>query len=217
MSAPSSSIVSTSAQLRTFLSVIRPDSTIYLDLEGKDLSRHGTLTIATILIQPENVLGVVDVLRLGETTFSTKTNDGRSLKSILEDPTIRKCVWDVRNDADALWAHFRVQLHGVLDVQLLENASRPRGVDKRKLSGLGNAIKNDIKLGFWDRERWMRTKNEGRSHMSRDIFSSRPLALTTVKYCENDVVHLPALYEYYITNHPGLAGRGPRGVTSPRS
>lgn len=198
MSAPRSSVISTTAQLKAFLSFIKPSSTIYLDLEGRDLGRHGTLTLATFLIEPENVLGVVDVLTLGETAFSTRADNGITLRSTLKDPEMPKYVWDVRNDADALWAHFRVKLAGVVDVQLLENASRPRGVDKSRLSGLDSAISHDLELGSGDRKRWLRTKKEVRCLMSRDIFSDRPLAPTTVKYCNNDVVYLPALERYYM-------------------
>lgn len=198
MRTPNSSIISTSTKLRTFLSSIRPDSTICLDLEGKDLSRHGTLTIATILIHPQNVVGVVDVLNLGESAFITETENGTSLKSVLGDSEIPKWVWDVRNDADALWAHFGVKLAGVVDVQLLENASRPGRLDKTRLSGLDNAIRFDLKLGFMDRERWIRTKNDVRRRMSQDIFSRRPLPSNTLQYCINDVVHLPALQKYYM-------------------
>ena len=199
MPAPSSSLISTTADLKLLLSsIIWPDSTIYLDLEGKKLGRHGTLTLATMLIHPRDVLCVVDVLTLGESAFNIEAENGKSLKSILEDPEIPKCVWDVRNDADALWAHFQVKLAGVVDVQLLENASRPARVDKARLSGLDNAVRYDLKLGFMGRERWIRTKNDVRSRMSQDIFSSRPLAPDTLQYCINDVVHLPALRKHYM-------------------
>ncbi|KAG6354422.1 hypothetical protein INS49_004439 [Diaporthe citri] len=115
----SSILISTSADLKIFLSSIRPGSTIYLDLEGKNLSRDGTLTLATMLIQPQNDTRVVDVLSLGKSAFDVESDEGTSLKSILEDPDIPKGVWDVRNDADALWSHFQVKLAGVTDIQSL--------------------------------------------------------------------------------------------------
>lgn len=198
MAAPNSILISTSAELKIFLSSIGPGSTIYLDLEGKNLSRDGTLTLATMLIQPQNVTRVVDVLSLGESAFNIESEEETSLKSILENPAIPKSIWDARNDADALWAHFRVALAGVTDVQLLENASRPPGVDRSRLSGLYNAIRFDVKLGFQERERWIRSKDSVRNLMSQDIFSRRPLACDTIRYCVNDVVHLPALQEYYM-------------------
>lgn len=198
MAAPSSILISTSAELKIFLSSIRPAYTIYLDLEGKNPSRDGTLTLATMLIQPQNVTRVIDVLSLGESAFDIESEEGTSLKSILEDPDIPKSVWDVRNDADALWAHFRVALAGVTDVQLLENASRPEWMDQTRLRGLDRAILYDLKLPFMEKERWLRTKDNGRNIMSQDGFSTRPLASDTLQYCVNDVVHLPALQKYYM-------------------
>ncbi|KAI7778034.1 hypothetical protein LA080_002671 [Diaporthe eres] len=194
MAAPSSIVIS-SAELKIFLSSIRPDSTIYLYFEGKNLGRDGTLTLATMLIQPQNVTRVVDVLSLGESAFDTESEDGTSLKSILENPDIPKSGWDVRNDADALWAHFRVALAGVTDVQLLENASRPEWMDQTRLRALSKAILHDMKMPFVEKERWLRTKHKG---MSQDIFSTRPLASGTLVYCVNEVVHLPALQKYYM-------------------
>lgn len=197
MAATSSTVIYSSAELKIFLSSIRPDSAIYLDLDGKTLSRHGTLTLATILIQPQNVTRVVDVLSIGKSTFDIESDEGTSLRSILEDPGILKGVWDVRNDADALWSHFQVKLAGVVDIQLLENASRPPGIDRSRLSGLRKAIMSDSRLGFHKRQGWILTKDLVWSLMSQDIFSRRPLAPYTIQYCVNDVVHLPALQEYY--------------------
>lgn len=198
MAAPSSTVISTNAELKIFLSSIKSGNTIYLDLEGKNLSRNGTLTLVTMLIQPQNVTRVIDVLSLGESAFDIESEEGTSLRSILENPDIPKSIWDTRNDADALWAHFRVALAGVTDVQLLENASRPEWMENSRLSGLAKAILYDIKLGFMERERWLRTKDSIRNLMSQDVFSTRPLDPKTLLYCINDVVHLPALQKYYM-------------------
>ena len=84
-------------------SSIPPSSTLYLVLEGNCLSRHGTISLITILIYPQRVVRIIDVLVLGKLAFTTASNNGKTLKSILEDPDIPKCAWDVRNDADALW------------------------------------------------------------------------------------------------------------------
>ncbi|KAK2606549.1 hypothetical protein N8I77_005291 [Diaporthe amygdali] len=198
MAASTSSLISTSKDLREFLSTIESDNSLYLDLEGKSLSRDGTIALVTMLIHPQKVTRVVDVLTLGKSAFEIESVEGRSLKSILEDHEIPKYVWDVRNDADALWAHFQVALGGVTDIQLLENASRPDWIDKTRLCGLDKAIQYDLKLGFKNRERWLRTKREVRNLMSKDIFSERPLAPSTLQYCVNDVAHLPALQKFYM-------------------
>jgi exonuclease 3'-5' domain-containing protein 1 len=61
---------------------------------------------------------LIDVLKIGSTAY-----DG-GLRSILEDRSIQKLMFDCREDADALKHLYNVRLDGVLDVQLLEVMSR---------------------------------------------------------------------------------------------
>jgi exonuclease 3'-5' domain-containing protein 1 len=77
---------------------------------------------------------LIDVFILRKLAFTTASNNGKTLKSILEDPDVPKCAWDVRNDADALWALYHIGLAGVTDIQLLENASHTG--DKTYIRGL---------------------------------------------------------------------------------
>jgi hypothetical protein len=121
-------------ELEAFLSSVPPSSTLYLDLEGNCLSRHGTISLIAVLIYPQGVVRLIDV-------FTKASNNGKTLKSILEDPDIPKCAWDVRNDADALWALYHVGLAGVTDIQLLENASRAG--DKTYIRGLDKSVQFD--------------------------------------------------------------------------
>jgi len=97
------------AETRGFSFLLPPSSTIYLDLEGNCLSRHGTISLVTVLIHPQRVVRLIDVLVLGKRAFTTASNNGKTLKSILEDTDIPKCTWDVRNDADALWALYLLE------------------------------------------------------------------------------------------------------------
>ena len=90
---------------------------------------------------------LIDVLVLGKSAFTTASN-----------PDIPKCAWDVRNDADALWALYHVGLAGVTDIQLFENASRAG--DKTYIRGLDKSVQFDLKLGFMEIHRWIRTKKE---------------------------------------------------------
>lgn len=197
MCASSKFLVSSLIGLKTFLSSIHKGSTLYLDLEGQNLSRHGSIALATILVHPHETIRIIDVSALGNSAFSTSSGE-RTLKSILEDPNMPKYVWDVRNDADALWAHYRVGLAGVTDIQLLENASRPAHHDKFRLSSLGDAIQSDLNLGFVDRERWQRTKKDIVNLMPTGVFSKRPLDAKTIQYCINDVERLPDLQAVYM-------------------
>ncbi|KAL0932404.1 uncharacterized protein CTRU02_213357 [Colletotrichum truncatum] len=141
-------------------------------------------------------VGLIDILQLGNAAFTTAAENGKSFKAIFEDSKVKKCFWDVRNDADALWALYKVDLAGVIDIQLLENGSR-RG-SKEYLQGLEKSVESDLSLGFMERNRWVRIKKDVRSQMSADIFAIRPLDTETVQYCVNDVVHLPALHSLYL-------------------
>ncbi|KAI0379654.1 ribonuclease H-like domain-containing protein [Hypomontagnella monticulosa] len=189
-------LISSTAELEAFISSISTSSKLYIDLEGNNLCRHGTISLITILLHPQKIVRVIDVISLGEASFTTTSKDGKSLKSIFEDPDIPKCLWDVRNDADALWAHYKVGLAGVVDIQLLENASRAG--EKTYLRGLDKAIQFDLSLGFMERNLWIRSKKETKSLMSSNIFSARPVEAKTLQYCANDVIHLPELHALYL-------------------
>ena len=64
---------------------------------------------------------LIDVLVLGKQALTAASNNGKTLKFILENADIPKCTWDVRNDGDALWALYQVGLAGITDIQLPEN------------------------------------------------------------------------------------------------
>ncbi|KAG7405291.1 hypothetical protein Forpe1208_v014814 [Fusarium oxysporum f. sp. rapae] len=194
-SAQAANVISLLTDVKGFIDSIPSSATLYLDLEGKSLSRNGTITIITILVLPTEITKLIDVQTLGSAAFTTPATNGKTVKAILEDPQISKCLWDVRNDADALWAHYRVRLAGVTDIQLLENASRIG--DKTYVRGLDTCVEKDLRLGFMELHRWIGTKRAVKTRMADDIFSRRPLSAEVEKYCINDVVHLPALQDTY--------------------
>jgi exonuclease 3'-5' domain-containing protein 1 len=98
--------------------------TMYIDLEGVDLCREGSISILTLLVDtgiPSGCVYLVDVHTLGAQVFNTAGAKKKTLKDILQDKEIPKVFFDVRNDSDALFAHFGVALQGIADVQLLES------------------------------------------------------------------------------------------------
>ncbi|KAK3384020.1 hypothetical protein B0T24DRAFT_607158 [Lasiosphaeria ovina] len=195
-SAASETVIASEEALGSFLSSIAPSCTLYLDLEGTALSRNGTVSLITSLVYPQRTTRLIDVLTLGKAAFTTPARDGRTtLKSILEDPTISKYLWDVRSDADALWALYGVGLRGVTDLQLLENAGRAG--NRKLIRGLSKSIKRDLALTPADLDRWHRTKTEGKRLMDENRFDVRPIAPDVVEYCLGDVALLPALHELY--------------------
>ncbi|KAL8904837.1 MAG: hypothetical protein Q9207_002997, partial [Kuettlingeria erythrocarpa] len=135
---------------------------------------------------------------------------GLTLKSILESESIPKVFFDVRNDADALYAHYGIRLQGVSDLQLMENGSRRSSkarplLPKRALAGLSHCIENDACLDKKVKKVWQTTKQRGLSLFapqhggSYDVLNRRPLPKDIIDYCTQDVTYLPILYAVYVT------------------
>ena len=176
---------------------------LYIDLEGISLSRHGSVSIVTVYIHPKSHVYLVDVHTLGAAAFDTAASDGTTLRSILESPNTTKVFFDVRNDSDALHAHFGIRLQGIEDVQLMENASRPAG-QRRFLNGLDRCIERDSAATLLQTRAWKAAKEKGLTifHPSRggsyEAFNARPLDADLQTYCVNDVLFLPVLRGIYL-------------------
>ena len=134
--------------------------TLYMDVEGIGLSRHGSIPILQIHEPLSNRTILVDVLTLGKDAFATPGSDGETtLKAMLESDTMVKYFLDVRNDSDALSAHFGITLAGVRDMQLQVLASRYG--PKRFLNGLAKCIERDSGLNWAEKRAWQITKDAG--------------------------------------------------------
>ncbi len=174
---------------------------LYLDIEGIKLSRHGSISIIQLFHLPQNSVFLIDIFILREAAFDTANSSGTTLRSILESPTIPKVFFDVRNDSDALFAHFNVSLQNVHDIQLLEVATRSRSKDL--VSGLGNCIKHDAQLSVEVQRKWKATKERGMALFSEqdggsyEVFNVRPMLQDIIDYCVQDTVHLPILWKVY--------------------
>ena len=68
------------------------------------------------------------------------------MKAILESEQFPKVFFDVRNDSDGLYSHFQIKLSGVVDLQLLEFATR--GVLGKYLKGLSKCISETTALSW---------------------------------------------------------------------
>ncbi|KAK5128640.1 hypothetical protein LTR08_003949 [Meristemomyces frigidus] len=170
---------------------------IYMDLEGVSLSRHGSISLIQIYLPRLERAFIVDVTAMGFLAFDTAGTTGATLKSVLESTSITKCFFDVRNDSDALYSLFGVQLAGVRDIQLLELASRR--YHKRYVRGLADCIKEDCPLSEQSRRAWQETKTAGIAMFdpkiggSYEVFDVRPLDPKILEYCVQDVRYLPLL------------------------
>ncbi|ETN43949.1 uncharacterized protein HMPREF1541_11080 [Cyphellophora europaea CBS 101466] len=185
---------------------------IFIDLEGENLSRHGSIAIVSVLIPPNPTIYLLDVHELQSRAFDTAAAGGLTWRSILESEEHPKVFFDVRNDSDALYSHFSIALRGVVDLQLLEFATRPgRG---RYVKGLSKCILESSFLSAEERSSWRRGKDEGIKQFAPEhggtyrVFFKRPLSTALQSYCAEDVLKLPGLLSAYSgTIKPHLAAQ----------
>jgi len=97
---------------------------LFIDLEGVNLSREGSISTLQIHIAPQNKSYLVDVHTLGSKAFDTSDKLDNTLRSVLQSELVPKVFFDVRNDSDALYSHFHISLAGVIDLQVMEFATR---------------------------------------------------------------------------------------------
>jgi exonuclease 3'-5' domain-containing protein 1 len=174
---------------------------IYVDLEGVNLSRHGTISILQLFVLPTNQTYIVDIHTLGDAAFLTCATNGKTLKSILESDAIPKAFFDVRNDSDALYSHFGIALAGICDIQLMELATR--SFSKRCVNGLAKCMERDLSMTTRERQIWMSTKETGirlfapERGGSYEVFNIRPMPEAIRQYCKQDVQFLPRLWQHY--------------------
>lgn len=202
----SSTLIDTAAGMTTLLDSLAtvPNSppALFLDLEGVDLGRNGTISIIQAFVQPLNHVYLIDIHVLGATAFSTPSSTGPTLKSILESADVPKVFFDVRSDSDALFSHFHIQLAGVQDIQLMENAGRP-SQRRRYLNGLAKCIEQDTSMTSAQRSRWRLVKETGKKLFapekggSYQVWNERPLTQELAEYCVQDVLLLPELRNRY--------------------
>ncbi|KDR77140.1 hypothetical protein GALMADRAFT_246361 [Galerina marginata CBS 339.88] len=125
--------------------------------------------------------------------FSHKDDDGRSLKDILQSDNTKKIFYDVRNDADALFNLYAIELENTYDLQLLKVAARRSSkIRVRFVSGLGKTIDTYL----CPPSEWKRIKDAGallfapEKGGSYEVFESRPLDERIQAYAAQDVALL---------------------------
>jgi exonuclease 3'-5' domain-containing protein 1 len=178
----------------------RPPS-IYIDLEGINLSRHGTISILQLHVLPADKTYLIDVHTLGQEAFSSSATNGQTLKTVLESETVTKAFFDIRNDSDALFSLFGIKVAGISDIQLMELATR--SFSKRLINGLAKCMGRDLPMTPAERLEWNMTKERGLKLFaperggSYEVFNVRPLSGEMMEYCKQDVQYLPRLWLHY--------------------
>ncbi|RYP03560.1 hypothetical protein DL764_005061 [Monosporascus ibericus] len=247
ISVPSSDLVDTCEALSTMIDALQglpsnPPS-LYIDLEGESLSRHGSISLLQIYASPRDHTYLVDIRALGARAFSVPGAGGCTLKQMLESASIPKVFFDVRNDSDALYAHYGIDLSGVQDLQLMELATRT-SADRRRVNGLSKCIERDAPLAAAERLAWEAAKKKGVRLFAPEhggsyrVFDERPLSEDIRLYCVQDVRFLPRLWSRYdtrltplwrqrvrnavaervaLSQSPGFNGKGKHMALAPRS
>jgi exonuclease 3'-5' domain-containing protein 1 len=170
--------------------------------------------------------------------FNASSSEGKTLKNVLESKIIKKHLFDARNDSDVLYSLFGVRLAGVVDIQLLELASR------RGAKHIAACIEQEQALPSLALSQWQSTKKEvvkmfdPKLGGSYEISNKRPLPQILIEYCIGDVQVLPILstvYQNRLNDHwseevlaetekrledsrsPGYRHRGKQKIFGPRN
>lgn len=122
-------VIDTLDALKAFLQILpsttQSNPSLYIDLEGNNLSRHGTISLITILIPSTSKVYLIDIHTLGAAAFTTFSEPNNvTLQQVLKSKDVEIVFFDVRNDSDALFAHYGIRLQGIKDLQLMELAVR---------------------------------------------------------------------------------------------
>lgn len=95
-------------------------------------------------------------------------------------------------------------MQGVVDLQLMENASRTWPGDRMFVKGLEKAISTDLvqegMVSPVELELWRVRKRgvKGTMETMNGVFDARPLTKEMVEYCVGDVSYLPLLHAVYL-------------------
>jgi exonuclease 3'-5' domain-containing protein 1 len=202
------SFVNTASKVQDLLQELvllpSPDVNLFLDVEGTNLCRFGSVSIFTLHERRSGNTHLVDITTLGKDAFTVAAgyeNSAQTLTSILENPDIIKVFFDVRNDSNALFHLYGSRFAGVHDLQLMELATRD--FSKRVLCGLAKCVEYDAGLGYTNLLTWKRIKAAGvklfnsSTEGSHAVFDKRSLPDALKAYCAQDVTYMLMLYRAY--------------------
>jgi exonuclease 3'-5' domain-containing protein 1 len=174
---------------------------LFFDIEGVNLGRHGSMSLVSLYVAPQSTTYIIDVHILGAEAFQVVDTNNNSLKDILESADIPKVFFDIRNDSDALYSLYGICVNGIIDIQLLELATRRSS--KGYVAGLVKCIEKDSTASAATKKAWHRTKDSvGRLYDPQrggryEVFNERPLMTEILQYCKQDVELLPTLCDVY--------------------
>lgn len=180
---------------------LKPPS-LYIDLEGENISAQGNISILQLHVLPSNQTYLLDIKLLGHDAFTTPGTNGCTFKQILESRRTPKVIFDVRNDSAALYKHYQISLACIHDLQLMELGGRKMGA-KNYVNGLARCIDFDAGLTEEEKAAWKVSKEMGVNLFAPErggsfaVFNERPLRPEIQEYCIQDAIYLPRLWSTY--------------------
>lgn len=181
---------------------VEPPS-LYINLEGIALGRHGSISILSLHITPTKETYLIDIHTLKGAAFSTTTTtSGTSLKSVLESPTIPKVVFDIQNESDALFNLFQISVDGIIDLQLMGSVTKSGS--EKFAAVLAGCIEKDSRIDVRQKNGWRRAKEVGQRFFAPemggrfDVLNERPIKPEIIQYCQLDVALFPGLHDIYV-------------------
>ncbi|KAL6230832.1 hypothetical protein BDW75DRAFT_234091 [Aspergillus navahoensis] len=215
---PKIKLVDSSATLQELLETLslipKSSSPLFIDLEGVNLGRSGSISILSLYAVHKGIIYLIDIYKLGKAAFSNpQPGKYTSLRAILESPSIKKVLFDVRNDSDALFSHYDIHLDGIQDLQLMELATRSGS--KKYVAGLAKCIERDSPISNLRKAEWKRRKDEvtkrfdPRKGGSYEVFNKRPMTPEVRDYLQNatnDRIRLSQTPEYDVQARDKVLG-----------
>ena len=210
-------VIDTIDALETCLMDLAGSMTLYISARGHNLSRHGTLDLLTIVPCQRQVVYVLAVHKLGKDAFdhTTIAQDGSavSLRHMLDSEKWKKRFWDLRCVANALFWLYDVNLVNVLDLQVLEAATRPpfeSHIPSRRSYELDAAVRFHAQLVRIERD-WYQIARTRSAELissycngdSSSIWRQSPIMSDLLLDCALDVRYLLCLETLYTSRLHG--------------
>jgi exonuclease 3'-5' domain-containing protein 1 len=185
--------------LKKILEKYYDNAIVMIDLEGNKLDRNGRISLLQIK-WINSPIYIIDIFLLGKKAFQTK------LKTILENEKITKLCCDPRNDSDALYHQYQIEMKHVFCVQLADVLYRRKAGNRVKyVWSLTKLIEMYCNISFRQQEEIKKIKEEGSQIMfpeyggTYNTLFERPLHVKIEKYAENDVQYLYQLYQFFVS------------------
>jgi exonuclease 3'-5' domain-containing protein 1 len=185
---------------------VLPEDTVYIiDIHSLGAAAFSTPATVTTTTTTSTITAPVVATALKDTMAEPENEASHiTMKSILECSTIRKVkvFFDVRNDSDALFAHFNIQLKCIHDIPLMKLTTTTRP-SRDFFSNLSSCIRWGAGISYAERMRVQSVEEAGTKLFaperggSYDVFNERPLRKEMKDCCVRDVVHMSKLWKVY--------------------